>query len=256
MTLSLPLAGLTIVVTRPREQAAELVQRIEQLGGKPLLFPLLEIEAVRDTSALREQLSRLHQTALAIFISPNAVRYGLAAISAAGGFPARLKIATIGQGSAKALHELGIAAVIAPTNRFDSEGLLEQAELQNVAGKHVMIFRGDGGRELLGDTLVARGARVEYVTCYLRSKSNLDAGAMFAVGPDAVTVTSSEALKHLWQMLEAPDREKIATVPLFVPHERIATAARQQGWQHVTITESGDDGLMSGLIAWSQSKRN
>ncbi len=251
-----PLAGLNIVITRPREQAAGLVKRIEQLGGKPLLFPLLEIEAVRDGQVLREQISHLKQTDLAIFISPNAVRYGMAALRASDGIPASLQIATVGQSSAKALHELGIAHVIAPTERFDSEGLLALAELHNVAGKHVMILRGDGGRELLGDTLKSRGATVEYVTCYLRSKSKMEVGELLAAAPDAITVTSSEALSHLWEMLEEPGKTRLADIPLFVPHERIAKAARQQGWQHVTVTESGDDGLMSGLIAWAHTKRN
>ena len=255
MVSDLPLDGLNIVITRPREQAVELTRRIEQLGGKPLLFPLLEITAVHDGQALHEQISRLRQADIAIFISPNAVRYGMAAMCAAGEVPSSLKIATVGQGSAKALHELGITRVIAPTERFDSEGLLALEELQNVAGTHVVIFRGDGGRELLGDMLRARGAKVEYVTCYLRSKPALDSGVLLAAGPDAITVTSSEALSHLWEMLDEPGRTRFAGMPLFVPHERIANAARRQGWQQVVVTESGDDGLLSGLIAWAHTKR-
>ena len=255
MVSSLPLAGLNIVITRPHEQAAELARRIEQFGGKPLLFPLLEIKAVHDDQLLREQISRLKQTDLAIFISPNAVRYGMAAIRAAGDIPASMQIAAVGQSSAKALNELGVARVIAPTERFDSEGLLALAELRDVAGKQVMILRGDGGREMLGDTLRARGAHVEYVTCYIRSKPEMNAGEMLAAAPSAISVTSSEALGHLREMLGEPDKTRLADLPLFVPHERIATAARQQGWQHVITTESGDDGLLSGLIAWANTKR-
>jgi uroporphyrinogen-III synthase len=251
----LPLAGLNVVVTRPREQAAELARRLEQLGAKPLLFPLLEIEAVHDEHLLREHLSRLKQADIAIFISPNAVRHGMAAIHAAGGVPASVHVAAVGQASAKALRDLGVDRVIAPTERFDSESLLAMAELQAVAGKRVMVFRGDGGRELLGDTLRARGALVEYVTCYLRRKPDTDVGEMIAAAPSAITVTSSEALGHLWDMLEKADRTRLAGTPLFVPHERIATAARQQGWQHVVVTEAGDDGLLSGLIAWANTER-
>jgi uroporphyrinogen-III synthase len=255
MTQTLPLAELNIVITRPREQAADLAERITQLGGKALLFPLLEISAVNDEPALRQQLSGLQHADLAIFISPNAVSYGMAAIRAAGGLPASLKIATVGQGSARALHEMGVIEIIAPTERFDSEALLALKELQNVAGKRVMILRGDGGRETLGDTLRARGADVEYVTCYLRSKPDFDAGALQAAAPNALTVTSSEALGHLSEMLGDAGRTRLAAVPLFVQHERIASAARQQGWQQVVVTGSGDDGLLSGLIAWADTKR-
>jgi len=119
-----PLAGLKILVTRPRDQAVLLAQRIEQAGGVPLRFPLLEIAPVQDTRALHKQVSRLAQFNLAVFVSPNAVKYGMAAIRSAGAIPPALRIATVGQGSAKALHKLGVANVIAPTERFDSEGLL------------------------------------------------------------------------------------------------------------------------------------
>jgi uroporphyrinogen-III synthase len=276
-----PLHGLTIVVTRPRDHAAQLAQRIEQAGGIPLLFPLLDITAVQDTKTLFEQIARLGQFNFAIFISPNAVHYGIAAIRAAGaslsadgttshstrlpnnasqvaGYspsPAsgrgELKIATVGQGSVKALRELGIANVIAPAEHFDSEGLLALPELQNVAGWRVMIFRGDGGRELLGDTLKARGATVEYATCYQRSKPQQDAGALLSAVPDAITVTSSEALGYLWQMLDSKSQQVIRDIPLFVPHARIAGLAREQGWLQVQLTASGDDGLLSALITWA-----
>ncbi len=249
------LAGLKIAVTRPRDQAAQLAQRIAQGGGVPLLFPLLEIEAAEITPALRVQISRLAQSNLAIFISPNAVQYGMAALRAAGvTLPPALKIATVGQGSAKALRELGIAAIIAPAERFDSEGLLALPELQDVAGWRVTIFRGNGGRELLGDTLAARGAAVEYVECYRRSKPPQDGAALLAAAPDAITVSSSEALGYLWQMLDEQAREILRGTPLFVPHARIAELAHQQGWQQVQPTAAGDDGLLAGLIAWAEKR--
>ncbi|MBI5438287.1 MAG: uroporphyrinogen-III synthase [Nitrosomonadales bacterium] len=249
-----PLAGLKIAVTRPREQAVQLARRIEQAGGIPLLFPLLDIAPAQDQQALREQISRLAQFDLAIFISPNAAHYGMAAIRAAGELPQNLKIATVGQGSAKALRDLGIADVIAPAERFDSEGLLALPELQNVAGWRVLILRGDGGRELLGDTLRARGATVEYAACYRRSKPQQDVAVLLDAAPDAITVTSSEALDHLWQMLGDMQRDSICDIPLFVPHQRIADLAQRQGWKQVRLTEAGNDGLLSALTAWAHQR--
>jgi len=254
MTINPPLTGLKIAITRPREQAVQLAQRIEQAGGNALLFPLLDITAVQDTRGLNEQIFRLSQFDLAIFISPNAVRYGIAAIRVAGSLPPKLKIATVGQGSAKALHELGIAKVIAPKERFDSEGLLAMPELQDIDGWRVMIFRGDGGRELLGDTLKARGATVEYAACYQRSKPQQDAGVLLSAAPDAITVTSSEALGYLWQMLDSKAQQAMRLIPIFVPHPRIAELAIQQGWKKVKLTGSGDDGLLTALIAWAEKK--
>jgi uroporphyrinogen-III synthase len=254
MTKDLALTGLKIVVTRPRDQAVQLAQRIEHAGGVPLLFPLLDITAVQDTRELHEQISRLAQFDLAIFISPNAVHYGISAIRAAGELPAKLKIATVGQGSARALRELGITNVIAPAERFDSEGLLALPELQDVSGWRVMIFRGDGGRELLGNTLRARGATVEYAVCYQRSKPQQDIGALVSAAPDAITVTSSEALGYLWQMLDDGAQAVLRDTPLFVPHQRIAELARQQGWHQVMLAGSGDDGLLAALAAWAHQR--
>lgn len=252
-----PLRSLKIAVTRPRDQAAPLARRITQAGGIPLLFPLLDIEPVQDDAPLHEQLSRLEQFDLAIFISPNAVRHGIAAIQAQDrhvGLKPDLQIAAVGQGSAKALRELGIANIIAPTERFDSEGLLALPELQDVAGRKVLIFRGDGGRELLGDTLKARGATVEYATCYLRSRPQQDIAELLSAAPDAITVTSSEALDYLRQMLEDNGSAAWQGLALFAPHPRIAELAHRHGWRQVVETASGDDGLLAGLIAWAQKE--
>ncbi|MDZ4202984.1 MAG: uroporphyrinogen-III synthase [Gallionella sp.] len=251
----LPLAGLKIAVTRPREQAEQLTQNIRQFGGVPLSFPLLDIVAEEMSPSLREQIARLGEADLAIFISPNAVNYGMAAIRATGvALPVSLKIATVGSGSAKALRELGVRDILVPAERFDSEGLLALPALRDIAGWRTMIFRGNGGRELLGDTLAARGAVVEYVGCYRRSAASQDGAALLAVAPDAITVTSSEALDHLWQTLDERGRTGILETPLFVPHARIAGLARQQGWRHVHPTASGDDGLLAGLVAWAKKK--
>ncbi|GAB4118465.1 MAG: uroporphyrinogen-III synthase [Sideroxydans sp.] len=242
-----PLAGLRIVVTRPQQQAAGLAQRITALGGIPLLFPLLEIGPAPDPSALHDFAQQAGRYQLLIFISPNAVQYGMQALQR---LPAEVKVAAVGQGSARALRALGVAHVMAPEGRADSEALLALPELQKVSGWRIAILRGDGGRELLGDTLAARGAAVEYITCYRRRKAALDIGALRAARPDAITLTSSEALAHLDAALADAGafREKI---PLFVPHPRIAAAARALGWKTVLPTASGDDGLCAGLVAWA-----
>lgn len=255
MTEELPLAGLNIVVTRPREQAAELAKNIEKLGGTCIQFPLLAIAPLADEQQLHALLARLHEFQLAIFISPNAVRFGMAAIQNAGGVPATMQIATVGAGSAKALHDYGVSRVIVPQQRFDSEALLALDELQNVSGKRVAIFRGDGGRELLGDTLKQRGAMVEYVTCYHRSKPQHDMTALLAARPDVLSVSSSEALGNLWEMLNPPLRELFTAMPLFVSHARIAAAAHKLGWRNIVIAAGGDENLLTGLQTWAAHRR-
>lgn len=255
MTKNLPLAGLAIVVTRPQAQADALLQGIKRLGGTAIPFPLLEIKPVGDDAALRDITARLHEFQLAIFISPNAVHFGMAAIKNAGGLPLALAVATIGLSSARALQEYGVQKVTAPQLRFDSEALLALPELQNVRDMHIVIFRGNDGRELLGDTLKSRGATVEYATCYQRSKPQQNIQSLLAAKPDIISVSSSEALNNLTDMLGSSHLKQLYALPLFVSHQRIALAARQSGWQNVINADGGDEGLLSALASWAMQKK-
>ena len=250
MTRSL-LNGLQVLVTRPLDQAEGLTLAISAAGGVPLSFPLLDIAPAADTAALYTQLQPLADYDLAIFISPNAVSHGMAAIAAAGAsLPAQ--VATVGAGSARALRAAGVSQVIVPTERSDSEGLLAMPELAHMKGKRVIILRGDGGRELLADTLRARGATVEYVTCYQRSKTRKTLEELLSLHPEVLTVTSSEALFHLREMMG--EDETLLALPMFVPHQRIAESATHLGWHEVILSGAGDDGLLASLIAWRDTK--
>lgn len=249
----LALAGRHIVVTRPAAQAGVLAAGIRRLGGMPVMFPVLAIFDVADVRPIVEVAHRLDQFALAIFISPNAVAKALNLILARRPWPPALRVACIGKSSEKELARFGLHEVTAPRGRFDSEALLELAPLQAdaVAGRRVVIFRGDGGRELLGDTLIARGAALEYVECYHRGRPKLDTAPLLKLWArdelDAITVTSSEGLHNLFDMVGKLGQQWLRRTPLFVPHERIAEAARSLGMDRVTLTGAGDDGLLEGL---------
>jgi len=157
----------------------------------------------------------------------------------------------VGLSSARALQTYGVNRVISPQLRFDSEALLELPEMQQVKDKRVVIFRGDSGRELLGDTLKSRGANVEYVTCYHRIKPQHDVAALLAASPDVLSVSSSEALQNLWEMLSVSEKKPFTALPLFVSHERIAAAAQMLGWRQIMTAAGGDEGLLSALSTWA-----
>lgn len=245
------LAGRRVVVTRPAGQAAHMAALIRAAGGEPLLFPALEIFDAGDSAQLGALIARLETFDLAIFISANAVDKALALVRERRAWPPALRVATVGRGSERELQRHGFSAVIAPAERFDSEGLLALPELKEVAGKRVVIFRGEGGRELLGETLIARGAAVEYAECYRRGRPSADPAALLARCArgelDAFTVTSSEGLANLYAMLGEAGRQCLEGTPLFAPHERIAAAARALGVQTVVPTGPGDEGLVKGL---------
>jgi uroporphyrinogen-III synthase len=245
------LAGRTIVVTRPAQQAAALAECIVAAGGSVLLFPVIEIADLDDLRGFHAIVDRLEAFDLAIFISPNAVAQAMTLISARRAWPAQLPVATVGRASARLLAAQGVRDIAVP-ERFDSEALLELPALTAAAGKRIVIFRGVGGRELLGETLVKRGATVEYAECYRRKRPPADAAVLSGAWQrgqlDAVTVTSSEGVRNLVEMLGA-GRELLAAVPCFAPHRRIAATAREAGFRCVHETAAGDEGLVAGLIA-------
>lgn len=249
-----PLTGRRIVVTRPAGQATHFAAAIAAAGGIAVLFPVLAIEAIEANPLLLDIAARLDTFDLAVFVSPNAVNHSLTTLRALRPWPARLRVATIGKSSERELARFGMTDVIAPVERFDSEALLALPELQDMSGKRVVIFRGNGGRELLGDTLMARGATLEYVSCYRRGMPRLDATPLLQAWArhelDAITMTSSEGLRNLFAMVGEAGRAWLQQTPLFVPHARIAEEARKLGMQHILPTAPGDDGLLAGMTEY------
>jgi len=246
------LQGKRILVTRPAAQAAGLAALIAQRGGETVCFPLIDIAPADDRQPLDHAIDHLEAFSLAIFISPNAVGFGLSRLLSRRAWPEGLRAAAIGPGTVKRLADFGIADVLVPQDRFDSEALLALAPLQaeKVAGTRVLILRGNGGRELLAETLRARGAAVECVACYRRTAPR-DGSAVMSLlrnnALDAVTLSSSEGLRNLLELLDTGSRESLLALPVFVPHRRIADEATRLGLHRVVLTGPADTGLVEGL---------
>ena len=241
------------MVTRPKGQAGVLSSLIHKAGGEPLECPALEILDLTDLTPFFSVADRLDSFDAAIFVSRNAVRKALALIGERP-WPARLQVATVGNGSREELAAHGVSGVIAPDGQSDGEALLALPEFSGVAGRRIVIFRGEGGRTVLGDTLAARGALVEHAVCYRRALP-LDGAALLAAAwdggkVDAVTVSSGEGLANLLAMLGAGAPERLAGTALFVPHPRIADEAARQGLKRVTVAGPGDAETAASLVAY------
>jgi uroporphyrinogen-III synthase len=249
-----PLAGLGILVTRPARQAAGFAQKLAALGGTPVIFPAIAILPPADPAALARAHAALSTYDFAVFVSANAVEYGAPDPRR---WPSRLVPFAPGPGTAEALAAVGIAGARIPATSFDSEGLLALPELADVRGKRILILRGDGGREHLGDALRARDAHVDYVACYRRARpASGTAGLVEAFHEgriQAVTLTSSEGMDNLWALADEPTRTAWRACPTFVPHPRIAAHARERGLS-VVETAGGDAGLLAGLLEWAGSR--
>jgi uroporphyrinogen-III synthase len=235
------LAGRGVVVTRPRGLAGALAAMLESRGARAIVFPAIEIEPLPAPAVL----ARVSEFDLVIFVSPSAVRCAAAALQ---GAPRRA--AAIGAGTRRELERAGMHQAVAPGEGADSEALLAVPELQAMAGRRVLIVRGEGGRAFLGDALRGRGATVEYAECYRRGGPTQDPAPLLAAWRagrvDAVTVSSSEALDHL-MALEPGWLER---VPLFVPHARVDAHARQRGAREVVPAGPSDDQMLERLVAY------
>ncbi|MCW8918166.1 MAG: uroporphyrinogen-III synthase [Gammaproteobacteria bacterium] len=249
------LSGLTILVTRPAHQAAPLCRLIEAAGGEPLRLPALVIHDNGDDPALRQRLAHLSDYQIAIFVSPNAVTFGLDAIRRSGGLLDSLLLATVGKGSANALcQQSGRRPDLVPRESYDSEALLQLEPLQHVSGKRILIIRGSGGRELLAETLRQRGARVDYAEVYRRAPPPPPADTQWLKRTDIITLTSGEALGNLVTLTPQALRDTLYEKPLVVVSERAAQRARQLGFRReVLVTPlAGDAAIVATLIEWAQ----
>jgi uroporphyrinogen-III synthase len=255
------LAGLGVLVTRPAHQAERLCQLIEAQGGAAYRFPVLQILGPLDSQPLQLTARRLEDYDWAIFISANAVDRALETILAVRTWPASTRIAVIGRSSAQALEEHGLNADLVPNDRFDSEALLSLPALQRVEGQRFVIFRGDGGRELLADTLRQRGARVDYVEAYRRVLPAADTGPLLAQWRDGaidiVVVNSSESLANLFDLLGESGAGLLRQTPLLVVSERMLPLVQQLGFKRppVVAENATDVAVMQALVTWRAARR-
>lgn len=229
---------------------------VRDAGGRPILFPLLEITGLDDYSAFDSIMDRIEQFDWAIFISSNAVEHGMSRLLARHSLPTQLKFAAVGPVTAAELAKFGVAQTLTPEGRFDSESLLALPEFAQMRGKRCLIFRGQGGRDLLVSQLTARGADVCFAECYRRvnpSQGLSELTQLWQNGQlDALVVTSSEALRNLLGLFttKQPGQNWLKVIPIFVNHPRIAEAAAEHGLQAVIAEAPGDVGMLATLVNW------
>jgi uroporphyrinogen-III synthase len=256
-----------VVITRPRQQAEPLARAVAALGRTPVLLPLLEISPLPEDGQgeLRRVLADLASYALVAFVSPNAIDAAFAHIAR---WPEGVDIAVVGEGSRAALARHGVldgrVRIHCPHDpaHSDSEHLLQALDLARLAGRRVLVVRGEGGRELMPDALRGAGATVETVAAYRRAVPVLNPAlaaqlARLLDRPNDWIITSSEALRGLASLVDQmrPDAADAGGDPgrrlrqqrLIVPHARIHETACALGFTHLTLTGSGDERLLAAL---------
>ena len=262
----------TIVITRPSGQARQLSEALQasllKEGVAKSFFPnivslpLLTIVPKNEDGLVSQIRTSLQSADLAIFVSPNAIECTMRLLEKSWQdlSDSFIPIGVMGGSSMAALKNHGIGTECTPTPvilpednaHWDSEGLW--AELQKLnwdwSTKKVIIFKGDGGRDWLGNTLKNVGAQLDLISVYARVPLDLNSSAWQAIqemdfSKSLWLLTSSEAVRYLGQ----------AKLPLdlaaaICPHHNIADAAEQIGFGEVFTCEPGDDAIIAASLAW------
>ena len=267
----------TIIVTRPIGQARQLIeiltQAIENSGvakrslPEIISLPLLTIVPKADAALADHIASVLRDADLAIFVSPNAIESVMRLLERDWQEFSKkvIPIGVMGGSSQLALQNHGIGNEENPTpiiipkhnSQWDSEGLWH--ELQKLgwdwAGKKVVIFKGEGGRDWLADTLKNTGANVEAISTYTRIPLDIDNPAWQAIhdmdfSKSLWLLTSSEAVRYLGAVMKDQFTQDLSAASALCPHHNIADAAEIIGFGEVFTTESGDEALIKASLAW------
>ncbi|GAB1266792.1 uroporphyrinogen-III synthase [Aurantivibrio infirmus] len=257
------LSGLHILITRPREQALRWQNLLRSLGAETLSIPVLEIipvSEIEQEQAIKNNIQELDQFQHLIFVSQNAVNYGMTWVEHYWPqLPVGQNYYAIGSSTASSLQNLGLK-VEANTQAMDSEALLQLPQLQSVDGSKVLIFRGVGGRTKIAEVLEQRGAEVRYCELYERAlPDNLDEQLMsfqqrHLESRWVVSVHSGESLENLLVAVKNIQFSTLFQSAILVPSIRVAEIAKNSGFSKVIVARNAsDDAMTEALMKWRQS---
>ena len=224
------LNGLRVLNTRPQNQARALSKSITDAGGISIECPTLEIKTTSKAWIRTLPLSEVNQ---AIFVSANAVHYCFTQLKSNNiQWPTQIKVIAIGQGTAKALHELNIEVNDIP-EAPDSENLLNLDTLQQIKNQTVLLFKGEGGRELIERGLLQRGAKTIILNVYKRVLPQIRHQFINSLWRDdlvdIILLTSEQSIHNLFKIFSKDAHDWLQEKPCLVISERLGKSASLLG---------------------------
>jgi len=243
MPANAALDQVTVLVTRPAEQADTLIKRLQQTGASVLHQPAIEISAVTPaTPVISGNYDWL------IFISKNAVKHGLQYLDID---PEKTQLAAIGKATQQALSENGFSKIFCPEQGFTSEDLLasDNFSTAQISNKPILIVRGGEGREHLKQQLQQRQAIVDYLDVYQRQKAEKILSNEEILSADIITISSQQGLENLVEMLDPLTVKSMFDKLLIVPGTRCQQKATELGFKQVeTAANATDDAMLNCII--------
>lgn len=253
MDRKVPLSGLTVLLTRPRNRSAGLADGLRALGARVIELPATVIAPPGDPAPLARALGEKYDCA--VFASVNAVESVASALAAAGRGPDALRgtqLFAVGPATVASLQSHGFGNALAPESGT-GEGMLALFAGKDVAGKRFLVPGAREGRAEVAEGLRARGARVVEVEAYQTlpadpaSPDVAEALAALAGTEIGATVLASPSAVHaLDSLLEPRIYGKLRATPVVAIGPTTADAARKAGWDTVLEAERRtDDGVLS-----------
>lgn len=249
------LKDLKILVTRPLTTSSLLAKSLEKYSANVDIFPCIQIEPLN----IDHQLETIKPEVNCIFVSQNAVRFSVNNTVCQEKLKQVKNLYAIGDTTAKHLEFKINKSVLYP-EKACSEALLELPELSCVYGQKFIVFRGGKGRELIKETLEAKGAEVVYIDCYQRI---VPKGLQFPeIGAklrqeqyyDLVVFSSFEALKNAWKLL--PDPLFLLNTVITVTNERMMRWAKDKGFVNMILLKSvKNDDIVKEILEFYKKVR-
>ena len=235
----------TVVLTRPQADSERLSEALQNEGFQTRVMPIITIEAI--PTAEQAPAPSISDEALCIFISANAVRFGLPQLGSALARDSDLTVIAVGNKTRDTLAAEGIQAEV-PV-RADSEGLLAMPALSAPDSRDVVIVKGEGGRELLASELTGRGARVTEWACYRRCWPEVDVSGLIEISAGLIFQASSgEMVSRLSELLAGGGQADLFQSSIIVPSDRVARLATEIGWgQVIRAEDASDDAFIRAL---------
>ncbi|KJY81619.1 uroporphyrinogen-III synthase [Vibrio galatheae] len=245
---------MPVLVTRPGQQGHELCQQLSKVGINSYHQPLIEIQPSEQLLGLELILAQFD---IIIAVSQHAASVTDTYLTQSGqNWPTNATYLAVGQKTAHVLSNATQQKVHYP-QVSDSEHLLQLASLQSIANRKVLILRGNGGRELIFNTLVERGALVTYREVYKRQNLAFRSDLLVPLWQneqiDQLVITSSGQLSYFMSQLTDDHKNWLFTLHLYVPSERIAQQAREIGFQAVTNTFSASNKVLLAALRPSET---
>lgn len=239
-----------VLITRPVGAASERLRgALEAAGFVVHSQPMLKLEALSELPPpARSMLQNLDQYQHVIFISANAVQFGLECMADYWPqWPVGLHWYAVGGATAAMLAQRDIGA-FTPGKNMSAEGLLALQPLRDVRGQRVLVVKGEGGRDNLRVELTRRGARVDELACYRRLPVRLPRGELAAAlarwEVQFVLISSGEGIVNLVELLGPAETNSLEFLCIIVPSPRIAELAREMGFKNIVTAENASDAAM------------